>query len=60
MLAVYRACRSESANVRHLFRGLTVSFSAAAFTIAFMAIHLGGVAAPTCMESPWWRWCGLH
>jgi hypothetical protein len=46
MLAVYRACRSESANVRHLFRGLTVSFSAAAFTIAFMAIHLGGVRSP--------------
>ena len=46
LLAVYRACHNESAEVRRLFRWLTISFSAAAFTIALMAIHLGGIRSP--------------
>jgi tRNA A-37 threonylcarbamoyl transferase component Bud32 len=46
LLAAYRASLSETVNVRRLFRGLTISFSAAAFTIALMAIHLGGIRSP--------------
>src|SRR5262245_41764688 len=46
LLGVYRASRRETADVRTLFRGLTISFSVAAFTIALMAVHLGGIRSP--------------
>jgi len=42
-LGVYRASLRETADVTRLFRWLVVSFGAAAFTIALMAIHLGGI-----------------
>src|SRR5262245_50460841 len=45
-VGVYRACLRETADVRQLFRWLIVCFSAAAFTVALMAIHLGGIRSP--------------
>jgi eukaryotic-like serine/threonine-protein kinase len=45
-LVVYRASRHETANVRVLFRWLGVCFTASAFTIAVMAIDLGGIRSP--------------
>jgi serine/threonine protein kinase len=45
-LAVYRASHTETVDVRRLFGWLSISFSAAAFTIALMAVHLGGIRSP--------------
>ena len=44
--AVFRASLRETADGRALFRWLSVSFSATAFVIALMAIHLGGIRSP--------------
>ena len=46
MFGVYRASLRETVDVNHLFRGLLVSFGAAALAIALMAIHLGGIRSP--------------
>lgn len=43
---VYRASLRETVDVRVLFRWLSICFSAAAFTIAIMAIDLGGIRSP--------------
>jgi len=46
MFGVYRASLRDTADVNDLFRGLLVSFGAAALAIALMAIHLGGIRSP--------------
>jgi len=46
LFAAYRASRSETTDVTRVFRWLTACFTAASFTIALMAVHLGGVRSP--------------
>jgi tRNA A-37 threonylcarbamoyl transferase component Bud32 len=46
LYAAYRASRREAADTRRAFWWLNVSFSSASFTIALMAIHLGGIRSP--------------
>jgi len=46
MAGAYRASMHEATDVRQVFRWLTVSFSAASYTIALMAVHVGGIRSP--------------
>jgi len=45
-VGVYRACLREDADAKRLFHWLSTCFVTAAFTIAVMAIHLGGIRSP--------------
>jgi hypothetical protein len=45
-LLVYRASLSETVGRERLFRWLSIAYVAPAFTIALMAIHLGGIRSP--------------